>query len=109
MALNELYVCKTSELSSGEPFVFDLNDNEQIVIFKTDSGYFAVENRCPHAGAFLDEGEVNGNILTCIWHGWRFDLETGQSLEAYWARVKTYKILLKENALFVQFSETREF
>ena len=63
--------------SKDKPFIFNLNSQEQVAIFKTEEGFFAVENRCPHAGAFLHEGMVSDNILTCIWHGWRFDLETG--------------------------------
>lgn len=41
------------------------------------SGYRAILNSCPHAGAALAEGHVDGDQVSCPWHGWRFDLSTG--------------------------------
>jgi nitrite reductase (NADH) small subunit len=32
---------------------------------------------CPHAGGPLGQGTLNGNLLTCPWHGWEFDCRTG--------------------------------
>ncbi|UCF64989.1 MAG: Rieske (2Fe-2S) protein [bacterium] len=94
-------ICKTIEISAEKPFRYNLSQNEQIVIFQSDQSYYALENRCPHAGAYLHEGMVEGGILTCIWHGWKFDLETGQSLNEYWARVKTYSLTVENKELFL--------
>lgn len=98
----DVFICRTHDVSKEKPFVYHLNSREQLVVFQTADGYFALENRCPHAGAFLNEGLVSGNILTCIWHGWRFDLETGQSLNEYWARVKTYPLKIIRKKIYLQ-------
>ena len=98
----KIQVCHISKVEKDKPFVFNLNSQEQIAIFKTEEGFFAVENRCPHAGAFLHEGMVSDNILTCIWHGWRFDLETGQSLNEYWARLKTYSLEVDQDNIYIE-------
>jgi 3-phenylpropionate/trans-cinnamate dioxygenase ferredoxin subunit len=66
-----------------------------IGIFNVHGEFFALRNRCPHQGGPLCEGllwgmvqarvpgEVEytraGEILTCAWHGWEFDIRTGQS------------------------------
>lgn len=66
-----------------------------IAIFNIDGEYFALLNRCPHQGASLCHGELTGfvsspepgqyaydrmgEILRCPWHGWEFDVRTGQS------------------------------
>ena len=66
-----------------------------IGIFNVNGEFFALRNRCPHQGGPLCEGllwgmvqarapgEVEytraGEILTCAWHGWEFDIRTGQS------------------------------
>jgi nitrite reductase/ring-hydroxylating ferredoxin subunit len=39
---------------------------------------FAIDNTCPHAGGPLGEGPLRGNTLECPWHGWKFDVRTGQ-------------------------------
>jgi nitrite reductase (NADH) small subunit len=49
-----------------------------VAIFNTGSGYFAVENRCPHAGGPLADGIVGGTTVTCPLHNWRICLESGK-------------------------------
>ena len=51
-----------------------------VVVFRLDDGIVAVRNACPHEGNPLVEGELLGDTLTCAFHGWRFDLETGACL-----------------------------
>ena len=64
-------------------------------IFNIDGSYFALANRCPHAGGPMCEGRIaglvrssgpgnyelsrKGEFLRCPWHGWEFDIRTGQS------------------------------
>ena len=50
---------------------------KQIVLFHTADGVFACNNRCPHEGYPLREGNLDGCTLTCNWHNWKFDLATG--------------------------------
>ena len=55
-------------------------DGRQIAIFDTATGIHACNNRCPHEGYPLREGTLDGNcLLTCNWHNWKFDLETGEN------------------------------
>ena len=54
---------------------------KQISIFKTQNGVQACDNRCPHEGYPLAEGSLGEDcILTCNWHNWKFNLETGENL-----------------------------
>ncbi len=54
---------------------------KQIVLFKTETGIYACNNRCPHEGYPLAEGHITaGCVLTCNWHNWKFDLESGETL-----------------------------
>ena len=55
-------------------------DGRQIALFHTGKGIYACNNRCPHEGYPLLEGTLDGNcLLTCNWHNWKFDLETGDN------------------------------
>lgn len=99
--IHEKFICRTTDISQGNPYIFNLEDKQQIVIFRVEQNYYAVENRCPHAGAFLHEGILEGQVLTCIWHGWKFDLESGHSLTEYWARLKTYQLKVKNDELYL--------
>lgn len=66
-----------------------------IGIFNLDGEYFALLDRCPHQGAALCRGRLThlveseragvvrvsrrGEFIKCPWHGWEFDIRTGQS------------------------------
>ena len=70
-------------------------DERPIAIFNIKGEFFGLLNRCPHQGAALcegpliglarssDPGEIEytklGEIIRCPWHGWEFDIRTGQS------------------------------
>ncbi|MEP7151108.1 MAG: Rieske 2Fe-2S domain-containing protein [Nitrospira sp.] len=43
--------------------------------------FLAVDNSCPHAGGPLGEGALEGEVLECPWHGWRFNVRTGERPE----------------------------
>jgi nitrite reductase/ring-hydroxylating ferredoxin subunit len=49
-----------------------------IALYHIGGELYAVEDRCPHAGATLSEGEVDGSIVTCPRHGSQFDVCTGE-------------------------------
>ncbi len=49
-----------------------------VALFNVDGEFHALDGVCPHAGGPLGEGQLNGHIVTCPWHGWQFDVATGQ-------------------------------
>lgn len=51
-----------------------------ILVGRLQGQLFAYLDRCPHAGAPLRIGKCRGEELTCAWHGWTFNLLTGQSV-----------------------------
>jgi nitrite reductase (NADH) small subunit len=71
-------VATTEEIPSGQGKVFELNGN-QIAVWNLNGNFIAFQNVCPHRGGPVGEGEIEGNIITCPWHGWQFDLVSGSS------------------------------
>ena len=69
---------KISELKSGEAKVVAAADRE-IALFNINGAFHAIDNRCPHRDGPLADGVLDGNVVVCPWHGWRFDVTTGQS------------------------------
>ena len=53
------------------------NEGRSIALFNVDGRIFATDNQCPHMGYPLTRGVVRNGVLTCDWHGRRFDLESG--------------------------------
>jgi nitrite reductase/ring-hydroxylating ferredoxin subunit len=52
-------------------------EGTEVALFVVDGKAHAFVNACPHEGNPLHEGEILGDTLTCAYHGWKFDLETG--------------------------------
>lgn len=69
-------VAKVEEVAVGKSIAVACG-KEDIAIFNIDGTFFACTNRCPHAGAPLQNGFLTGTVITCPWHGWRFDLAAG--------------------------------
>ncbi len=49
-----------------------------IALFNVDGRIYATDDTCPHAGGPLGEGTLQGDVVVCPWHGWRFNVLTGQ-------------------------------
>lgn len=64
----------------------------QIVIFNLGGTLYAIENSCPHAGASLASGKLEGNLLRCPSHGLKFDLVSGCLAGAQEPRLRRFAI-----------------
>lgn len=49
-----------------------------IAVFNVEGKFYAVDNSCPHAGGPLGEGKLCGTEVECPWHGWKFDVTSGE-------------------------------
>ena len=78
---------------------------KQIVLFHSETGVYACNNRCPHEGYPLKEGSLSqGCILTCNWHNWKFDLESGETLVGG-DRLRRYPVHLKDGEIWLDISD----
>ncbi len=49
-----------------------------VALFNVDGVFHALDGVCPHQGGPLGKGVLTGCLVTCPWHGWQFDVTTGQ-------------------------------
>jgi len=84
-------VIGVGDLPPGKGQVAEVNGLE-IAIFNIEGSFFAVDNTCAHRGGPLGEGELEGEVVTCPWHGWEYNVRTGISLTTPSASVKTYEV-----------------
>jgi nitrite reductase/ring-hydroxylating ferredoxin subunit len=76
---------------------------KRIALFKLSDGYYAIEDTCPHAGGPLSEGPLAGDVVTCPWHGSRFDVKTGAVLGPPAKRgVKSFPVRVAGNDVEVE-------
>lgn len=72
-------VARTDEIPIGQAKLVEVNGNE-IAVFNVGGSFHAIDNTCTHVGGPLCEGEIEGNEVTCPWHGAVFDVTSGQVL-----------------------------
>jgi nitrite reductase/ring-hydroxylating ferredoxin subunit len=75
-------------------------DGKRLCLTRIDDGYFAVEDRCPHAGArFGMGGYCEDTYLVCPVHRYRFDVKTGRGKQGDY--INTYKTEIREDGVYV--------
>jgi len=77
-------VGKSGELTEGEMKEVTVQ-GRKILLARIGDSYYAADNRCPHMGAKLSDGSLDGTIVTCPRHGSQFDLSDGHVIR--WARM----------------------
>ena len=69
-------VAQASELSPGTGKVVEA-DGRSIALFNVEGTFHAIDNTCTHRGGPLGAGKLNGESVTCPWHGANFNVKTG--------------------------------
>ena len=104
-------VGRASELPPGERKIVEA-EGRSIGVFNVHGQFYALRNRCPHQAAPLCLGSIkgmtlpsrpgeyvwarDGEILRCPWHGWEFEITTGQSIfNPHKMRVKSYQVTVE--------------
>ena len=54
-------------------------DGKSVALANVEGKFFAVNNVCLHRGGPLGEGELDRQVVTCPWHGWQFDVQSGKT------------------------------
>ena len=52
-----------------------------VVVLNVGGTPYAIANQCPHAGRPLEDGEVQGLVITCPYHGYAYNLRNGNNLD----------------------------
>ncbi len=92
------------ELPQGGARLFR-SRGQQVAVFRPqEDEVFAVENRCPHEGYPLTEGQVHFPLLVCAWHGFVFDLRDGKCVGGD-ERVRSYPVRVVDGQVEVDLSE----
>jgi len=84
-------VTGTTDVKSGQGIVLEVN-GKTLAVFNVDGAFHAIDNTCIHRGGPLGEGDLEGSVVTCPWHGWQYDVTTGACVANPAARVERYEV-----------------
>ncbi len=97
----KIKVAAVSEIPPGERLVVEAS-GKHIAIFNVNGKLVACDNVCLHRGGPLGEGDIEELIVTCPWHGWQYDLSTGECLMNPKAKITLYPVTVEANSICVE-------
>jgi 3-phenylpropionate/trans-cinnamate dioxygenase ferredoxin component len=97
----DVIVASVAEIPDGNRKIVQL-DGLSIGVFHHEGAWYAIQNRCLHRGGPVATGSLAGNVLTCPWHGFQYDITNGQLLVDPSARLTEYAIVVQDDQVHLQ-------
>lgn len=94
-------VAKVGALAEGTGGTFMAGD-KLIALFLREGQYYAIDDLCPHMGASLGAGRMDGHgVVTCPWHAWRFSAFDGTWCDNPRIKINSYEVRIQGDDLQV--------
>lgn len=93
-------VAAAADITAGHGATVRVKDKD-IAVFNIGGTFYAIDNVCVHRGGPLGEGEVEGKIVTCPWHGWQYDVTTGCNPHNPAVKVGCYPVKVENGEILV--------
>lgn len=76
--------------------------NKVICVANVNGTISAMDNICGHLGGPLGQGMIEGDKIVCPWHGWQWDLKTGEAAHNPDARIDVYPVKIEDGDVIVE-------
>lgn len=94
-------VARVAEIGTGEGRVVEAG-GRTLALFNVDGRLYAIDNSCLHRGGPLGEGELEGRVVTCPWHAWRWDVTTGANTNNPAVKVACFPVSVEGDEVVVE-------
>ncbi|MHB2154219.1 Rieske (2Fe-2S) protein [Calditrichota bacterium GD2] len=94
-------VAHSEQIKENKPFALTLED-QKIVLIRHQGRLLAFKDSCPHQGAPLSHGFVRDGQITCIYHGWKFNLDDGSFSANEKLKLKSYAVREENGEVFLE-------
>jgi nitrite reductase/ring-hydroxylating ferredoxin subunit len=95
-------VCNVNLVMNNTAKSFNI-EGQEIMVINLNGAFYCLQARCTHAGAPLAEGTIDGDILTCPWHGSKFRIATGEVVRGPAERnLRVYNNIVRDGILFAE-------
>jgi nitrite reductase/ring-hydroxylating ferredoxin subunit len=93
-------IAAVGELAPGEGRVVEAA-GRTLAVFNVAGTYYALDNACSHRGGPLGEGDLEGPVVVCPWHAWRWDVTTGANVNNPAVRMACFPVEVRDGGVFV--------
>ena len=95
-------VGSVNDLKPGECKTVEANGTP-VALYNVGGKYYATHNTCAHRGGPLGEGSLEGDVVTCPWHGFQFNVTSGQCVGPNPAlKVASFQVSVQGSEVFVE-------
>jgi nitrite reductase/ring-hydroxylating ferredoxin subunit len=94
-------VADVGELGDGQARVVDV-EGRTLALFNVAGTFYAMDNECAHRGGPLGEGDLEGAVVVCPWHAWRWDVRTGRNGNNPAVAMTCYPVRVEADGIFVE-------
>jgi nitrite reductase/ring-hydroxylating ferredoxin subunit len=94
-------VTKKNDVQPGQVKNY-FREGKSIAIVNVGGKYYAFEDSCPHMGARLSNGSLDGSVITCPEHSSKFDVATGKALAVSDSPLVTYEVRVEGDDVYVK-------
>jgi nitrite reductase/ring-hydroxylating ferredoxin subunit len=101
MAGELVKVAEVGDVDEGQAQVVEAG-GRTLALFNVDGTFYALDNACAHRGGPLGEGDLEGRIVICPWHAWRWDVTTGANANNPAVKMTCYPVRVDGGSVFVQ-------
>ena len=94
-------VAEPGEVGEGEARVVDA-EGRALALFNVEGRLYALDNACAHRGGPLGEGDLEGRLVVCPWHAWRWDVTTGNNANNPAVKMACYPVRVEPDGVYVE-------
>ena len=94
-------VLEENELQEGSMKLVKV-EGLPVLLIKQFGQIYAIDNRCPHMGCMFSGGTLDGSVIVCPCHDWRFDLKTGEYEEDQEIKLLSYECKVESGKIWVR-------
>ncbi|HEX7588401.1 MAG TPA: Rieske 2Fe-2S domain-containing protein [Anaerolineae bacterium] len=107
VAHKSVFVAKVADIAEGDRKIVHVGALT-IGVFHHNGNWHAVRNSCLHRGGPVATGKLEGDTLTCPWHGFQYNITTGQLLVDPNSRLDRYEVVVKGDELLLLVPDVEE-
>ncbi|HXV58038.1 MAG TPA: Rieske 2Fe-2S domain-containing protein [Gaiellaceae bacterium] len=101
MAVGQVHtVARVEDMSPGSARIVRAGDRE-LALYRCEDGFYATQGECLHLKGPLGRGRLEGCVVTCPWHGWQYDVRTGENEFDRALALETFEVLVEDGEVKV--------
>jgi nitrite reductase (NADH) small subunit len=100
-ATRRVKVAEPGEVGEGQARVVEA-EGRTLALFNVEGRFYALDNACAHRGGPLGEGDLEGRLVVCPWHAWRWDVTSGSNANNPAVRMASYPVRVDADGVYVE-------